>query len=63
MTVKISELKKGMQFLFNHEVYRVKQKYSKWKKYDDPYLLTTSGQIFYNEGLEVQLLTKKEKEK
>lgn len=54
METTIKDLKKNDKFKFNSTVYTVKQKFSNWKKNDDPYLLTTSGDIFYNDELEVE---------
>jgi hypothetical protein len=50
----IKNLKKGDYFIFNDKIYRVKQKFSDWKKNNSPYLLTTCGEIFYNDDLEVE---------
>lgn len=54
METTIKDLKKNDKFKFNSTVYTVKQKFSNWKKNDDPYLLTTLGDIFYNDELEVE---------
>lgn len=53
MTI-IKDLKKNDYFKFNHKIYKVKQKYSDWKKYDEPYLLTYCGEVFYHDELEVE---------
>jgi hypothetical protein len=50
---KIKQLKKKDKFKFNGKIYEVSQKFSQWKKNDDPYLKTTDGQLWYNEELEV----------
>lgn len=50
---KITELKKGERFIFNHITFTVKQKFADWKKDDSPYLKTKCGQEFFNEDLEV----------
>lgn len=60
MTITINKLKKGDLFIFNDTTYEVKQKYSNWKKNDEPYLLTRCGQIFYYDELEVILKTKQD---
>jgi len=54
MQTTIKDLKKTDKFKFNNTVYTVRQKFSNWKKNDDPYLLTVCGQIFYNDELEVE---------
>jgi hypothetical protein len=54
METTIKDLKKTDKFKFNNTVYTVRQKFSNWKKNDDPYLLTVCGQIFYNDELEVE---------
>ena len=51
--VFIKQLKKGSQFKFNDTIYTVKQKFSDWKKDDNPYLMTTCGQVFWHDELEV----------
>lgn len=51
--MRISELKRGDVFKFNSEFYTVKQKFSNWKKGDEPYLVTGCGTLFYDEELEV----------
>lgn len=50
----IKNLKKNNKFMFNNIMYTVKQKFSNWKNDDNPYLLTYSGDIFYNDELEVE---------
>ena len=54
MQTTIKDLKKTDKFKFNNTVYTVRQKFSNWKKNDDPYLLTVCGQIFYYDELEVE---------
>ena len=56
MITTIKDLKKGDKFTFCNDTYLVKQKFSKWKRSDEPYLVASCGQIFYNEDLEVQLI-------
>lgn len=56
MKVFLKSLKKGNQFKFNYTVYTVKQKFRDWKKDDSPYLMTTCGQVFWYDNLEVELL-------
>lgn len=53
--VFIQDLKKRDQFKFNDKVYIVKQKFSDWKKNDEPYLTTICGQVFWFNELEVEL--------
>lgn len=52
----IKDLKKGSKFKYNDTIYTVKQKYSDWKKDDEPYLITVCGQIFYYDELKVELV-------
>ena len=54
--VFIRELKKGNKFKFNDIIYTVKQKFSDWKKDDEPYLVTICGKVFYHDELEVELI-------
>lgn len=54
--VFIKELKKGSQFKFNDTIYTVRQKFSDWKKNDEPYLTTVCGQVFWFDELEVELV-------
>jgi len=54
MKMYIKDLKKGENFKFNDIVYKVKRKFSDWKKDDNPYLMTTDGEIFYHDELEVE---------
>jgi len=54
MATQIKDLKKDSKFRFNDTIYKVKQKFSKWKTNDDPYLLTNNGEIFYHGELEVE---------
>jgi len=56
MKVFIKTLKKGSQFKFNDTIYTVKQKFSDWKKNDEPYLTTVCGQVFWFNELEVELV-------
>jgi len=56
MKVFIRQLKKGSIFKFNDTTYIVKQKYSDWKKNDEPYLITNCGHIFWYDELEVELV-------
>lgn len=56
MLVTIKSLKKGDSFKFNNTIYTVKQKFSDWKKDDEPYLITNCGQIFWFDELEVELV-------
>ncbi len=56
MKVFIKSLKKGNQFKFNDTTYTVRQKFSDWKKNDDPYLATECGEFFYYDELEVELV-------
>lgn len=53
ITTTIKQLKKKDSFKFNDKFYSVKQKWSNWKKNDEPYLLTECGEIFYYENLEI----------
>lgn len=50
----IKDLKKGEKFKFNDTIYVVKQKYSDWKKNDEPYLKTVCGTYFEHDELEVE---------
>jgi len=50
----IKDLKKGESFKFNDKVYIVRRKFSDWKKDDNPYLITTDGEIFYHDELEIE---------
>lgn len=54
--VFIKDLKKGDKFRFNDSIFTVRQKFSDWKKDNEPYLVTVCGQIFYFDELEVELL-------
>jgi hypothetical protein len=54
--VFIKTLKKGNQFKFSDTVYTVKQKFADWKKNDEPYLITTCGQVFWFDELEVEII-------
>jgi len=54
----IKNLKKGYIFRFNNVNYTVSQKYADWKKNNEPYLKTESGEIFYFDELEVELIYK-----
>lgn len=54
--VFIKSLKKGDQFKFNNTTYTVKQKYSDWKKNGESYMVTTNGQIFWFNELEVEAI-------
>ena len=56
MRKKIKALKKGEKFNFCNTVYIVSQRFSQWKKSDDPYLKTTDGQLWYNDELEVEVV-------
>ena len=53
MKTLIKNLKKGDKFKFNETIYTVKQKFSDWKKDDNPYLMTVCGQVFWHDELEV----------
>lgn len=53
MKTTIINLKKGQQFIFNDKTYTVKQKFSDWKKNNEPYLITKCSTVFWNEDLEV----------
>jgi hypothetical protein len=57
MKVFIKSLKKGSKFKFNDTIYTVKQKFSDWKKDDNPYLMTTCGQVFWYDELEVEAVS------
>jgi len=50
----IKDLKKNDKFKFNGIIYTVKQKFGNWRKNDNPYLLTDSGDTFYNDELEIE---------
>lgn len=54
MKKRIKDLKKGEKFLFNDTVYAVKQRFSDWKKNDEPYLTTLCGVKFEWDELEVE---------
>jgi hypothetical protein len=54
MKKQIKDLKKGEKFKFNNNIYTVKQKYSDWKKNDEPYLTTLCGVNFEFDELEVE---------
>jgi len=54
--ILIKDLKKGNQFVFNYKTYTVKQKFSDWKKDDNPYLMTTCGEVFWHDKLEVEFV-------
>lgn len=56
MKTIIKNLKKGDKFRFNNITYTVKQKFSDWKKDDEPYLKTQSGDVFWFDELEVELV-------
>ena len=56
MKTLIKNLKKGDKFKFNETIYTVKQKFSDWKKDDNPYLMTVCGQVFWYDELEVFFL-------
>jgi len=53
MIVEIKSLKKNDGFIFNDQLYIVRQKYSDLGKNEEPYLVTRCGEIFYNAELEV----------
>jgi hypothetical protein len=53
---KIKEVKKGSKFIFNDEVLIVKQVFSDWKKDNNPYLLTTCGEYFFYDELEIEFI-------
>jgi hypothetical protein len=55
MKVPIKLLKKGSRFKFNDTIYIVKQKFSDWRKDDEPYLTTFCGEVFWFDELEVEL--------
>lgn len=59
MKVFIKTLKKGNQFKFNDTIYTVKQKFADWKKNGEPYLVTVSGEVFWHDELEVELIKSK----
>ena len=52
----IKALKKNDKFKFNENIYIVKQKYSNWKKDNEPYLLANNGEIFYHGELDIELI-------
>ena len=54
MKKMIKELKKNDKFVFNGYIHEVRQKYAQWKRFDDPYLKTVWGEVFYNGELEVE---------
>lgn len=56
MIKQIKDLKKNNVFRFNDKEYKVKQKFSDWKKNGEPYLMTYCGQVFWFDELEVRLL-------
>lgn len=63
MLVQIKSLKKNNRFKFNDTIYTVQRKFSDWKRNDDPYLMTTCGQIFYFDELEVKLIENEQQKK
>lgn len=62
MKVFVKTLKRGGQFKFNDTIYTVKQRFSDWKKNDEPYLTTVCGQVFWFDELEVELVAKQKKQ-
>jgi hypothetical protein len=56
MKTIISKLKKHDRFRFNGIIHVVTQKYSDWRKDNEPYLKTDCRNIFYNGELEVELI-------
>ena len=52
--VLIKDLKKNDKFIFNYTTYTVRQKFSDWKKDDNPYLKTTDGHLWWFDELEVE---------
>jgi hypothetical protein len=56
--VFIKDLKKGDVFRFNDTDYKVKQKYSEWKRDGEGYLVSICGVVFYFDELEVELVSK-----
>ena len=55
MITTIADLKKGDTFEFNCTIFEVKQSYKDWKRNDEPYLVTSCGNLYYYGGLEVIL--------
>lgn len=51
--IQIKDLKKGDRFGFNGKIYTVKQKFSDWRKDDEPYLMTVCEHKFWFDELEV----------
>lgn len=57
MKTLIKDLKKGDRFRFNNMIYVVRQKFSDWRKNDEPFLKTECGQVFWHDELEVELIS------
>ena len=57
MKTLIKDLKKGNRFRFNGMIHVVRQKFLDWRKNDEPYLKTECGQVFWNDELEVELIS------
>ena len=55
MEIFIKYLKKGSEFTFNNKTFKVKQRFSDWKKDDNPYLVTECGEIFWFDELIVNI--------
>lgn len=54
MKTLIKDLKKHDHFIFNNQTFIVKQSFKDWKKNDAPYMLTTCGEVFWYDELEVE---------
>jgi len=52
------DLKKGDNFYFSGKIYTVKQKFSDWRKNDEPFLKTVNGDVFWFDELDVDLIKK-----
>jgi len=57
MKTVIKDLKKGERFRFNNMIHVVRQKFSDWRKNDEPYLKTECGQVFWHGELEVEIVS------
>lgn len=55
MEIFIKDLKKYQRFYFNNKPYTVKQRFSDWKKDDNPYLKTECGEVFWFDELIVKI--------
>ena len=54
MKAIVKDLKKGDKFKFNDNIYQVYKPFRVWNRNDDPYMMTTGNEIYYNDALEVE---------